>query len=77
MKLNVGNAHLLEIVIASDIDYENLIAEIYCNDQYVALLQQEDGKEELKEVLGNGLNTINLDWFKHALSEAKERLLNE
>ncbi|MBU9847143.1 hypothetical protein J1784_19270 [Rahnella sp. FRB 231] len=73
----MGNAHLLEIVIASDIDYENLIAEIYCNDQYVALLQQEDGKEELKEVLGNGLKTINLDWFQHALSGAKERLLNE
>lgn len=73
----MGNAHLLKIVIASDIDYKNLIAEIYCNDQYVALLQQEDGKEALKVELGNGLNTIDLDWFQHALSEAKERLLNE
>ena len=31
----------LKIVIASDVDYENLIAEIYLNDEFIALLQRK------------------------------------
>ncbi len=73
----MNDKYQLKIVIASDVDYKNLIAEIYCDDQYVALLQQEDGKDEVKVEFGTGLKAVSLDWLHNALSEAKKRLITE
>ncbi|MEB7537283.1 hypothetical protein NGC37_03010 [Pantoea anthophila] len=38
----------LKIVIANDVDYESLIAETSRNDEFIALLQQEDSVNDVK-----------------------------
>jgi hypothetical protein len=67
----------LKIVIASDIDYEELIAEIYCNDEFIALLQQEDGIDNIKVEFSPNLASLNFDWLQNALNEAKRKLLEK
>jgi hypothetical protein len=66
-----------KIIIASDVDYEKLIAEIYRNDEFIALLQQEDGVEDIKIEFSPNLTSLNLDWFQNALNEAKRKLLEQ
>lgn len=67
----------IKIIIASDIDYENLIAEIYCNDEFIALLQQEDGKDAIKVEFSPDFKVINLELLQNILFEAKKKLLNK
>ncbi len=74
--------HKLEIVVASDVDYEQLIAEIYCDGKFVALLSQDDGVDNLKVVFPDGtasnaaiVRSVGLDWLKHALVRAEEALV--
>lgn len=67
----------LKIVIASDVDYENLIAEIYLNDEFIALLQQENGVDDLNVEFASNINSVNFDWLQNALNEAKRKLLNQ
>lgn len=71
------NKNQLKILVASDVDYEELIAEIYCDDKFIALLQQEDGKENLKIEFQPNLKPINFEWFQNALIEAKSTLLGK
>ena len=66
----------LKIVIASDVDYENLIAEIYRNDEFIALLQQEDGINDIKVEFSSNISVIDFDWLQNALNEAKIKLLD-
>ena len=66
-----------KIIIASDVDHEKLIAEIYRNDEFIALLQQEDGVEDIKIEFSPNLTSLNLDWFQNALNEAKRKLLEQ
>ncbi|MBN7121126.1 hypothetical protein BSU01_05275 [Erwinia billingiae] len=66
----------LKIIISSDIDYEKLIAEIYCNDEFIALLQQEDGINDIKVEFSSNINALDLDWLQNALHEARKKLLN-
>ncbi|MDX6039418.1 hypothetical protein [Scandinavium lactucae] len=67
----------LKIVVASDVDYENLIAEIYCDGEFIALLQQEDGEGNIKVEFSSNARAIDFDWFQYALSEARKTLLNK
>lgn len=67
----------LKIVIASDVDYEELIAEIYCNDEFIALLQQEDGIDDIKIEFSPNLTLLSLDWLQNALDEATRKLLSQ
>nr|WP_279077815.1 hypothetical protein [Hafnia alvei] len=67
----------LKIVIASDVDYEKLIAEIYRNDEFIALLQQEDGADNIKVEFSPDLVSLNLEWFQNALNKAKNKLLEQ
>ncbi len=67
----------LKIVIASDVDYENLIAEIYRNDEFIALLQQEDGINDIKVEFSSNIIAMNFDWLQNALNEAKRKLLDQ
>jgi hypothetical protein len=74
----------LKIVICSDVDYDNLIAEIYYDDKFVALISQEEGPSKLKVEFSGPtqneeaiLRKVDLDWFQHALEEAKEKLIGE
>lgn len=70
-------ADSLKIIISSDVDYENLIAEIYCDDIFIALLQQENGINDIRIEFSSEINTVNFDWFQNALNEAKKKLLNQ
>lgn len=71
------------MVIASDRDHEKLIAEIYCDGKYIALLSQEVGPDELKiifsgsELIGGALRSVGLEWFRNALKEAEKKLTNK
>ena len=37
-----------QIQIASDVDYNDLIAEIYTESRFIALIHQENGKNDLR-----------------------------
>ena len=70
-----------EILITSDSDYEKLTAEIYCEDKFVALLNQDNGLDNIIiEFPGNNvtedavLRKLELSIFEKAIAEAKSRL---
>ncbi|MCD9120889.1 hypothetical protein [Cupriavidus sp. UGS-1] len=72
-----------EVLIASDVDYEQLIAEIYCDGRFVALLSRDKGPDHLEVVFpGPQANeaaitrSVELDWSKDALNCAKALLLS-
>lgn len=67
----------LKIIVSSDVDYESLIAKIYFDDILIALLQQENGINDIRIEFSSDINTINFDWFQNALNEAKKKLLNQ
>lgn len=69
--------HTLEIIVASDVEYENLISEIYCDGEFIALLQQEDGDDNIKIEFQNNIKPVNYEWLLYALEKAKKDLLNE
>lgn len=52
------NKHQLKIIVASDVDYEKLIAEIYCGEEFIALLQQEDGENNIKVEFSPNIGVI-------------------
>lgn len=66
----------LKVIIASDVDYENLIAEIYFDNEFVALLQQEDGVHNLKIEFSANIKPISVAWLQYAISEAQKKLVN-
>lgn len=67
--------------IASNTDYNKLVAEIYIVDRFVALLNQDEGSSSLKIDFLRDFNThdtslsVNFDIFVAALAEAKRQLL--
>lgn len=73
----------LETVIASDVDYAELIAEIYSDGKFVALVSQDDGIKHLKVVFpgcdGNEVaivRNVGLEWLKQALVQAEIALVD-
>jgi len=72
----------LRVQICSDVDYDNLIAEIYYRGKYVALISQENGPDKLVvEFPGPDMNEdviireVDFDWLLNALREAKIKLI--
>lgn len=74
------NTPALQITIASDVDYDKLIAEIYCDDRFVALISQEDGSNNLvlefpETAPGVPVcRSVDLRWFMDAIGQAVQRL---
>lgn len=71
----------IEILLSSDSDYDELTAEIFYNDKYIALLTQDDGVGSLKVVFPANdvdenmiLRKIDLDILEQALVLAKGKL---
>lgn len=70
--------------VGSDTDYEDLIADIYYGDQFIGVISQEKGFENLEIQLPIGillpikshkeLTTLNLQEFMNAIEMAKEKL---
>ena len=67
-----------KIVISSDLDYEDLCAEIYFDNQFVAILTQEKGFENLLIEIYPPENKKNWSFkfsdFETILKNAKEQL---
>ncbi|GEM_PF-1353686 len=74
----------ISIKICSDIDYEDLIAEIYYGEQFVGVVDQEKGFNHLVIRMPVGIElpissnksmlALNLTDFEHAIEEAKQKL---
>lgn len=64
--------------IGSDIDYEDLIADIYFEDQILAVLTQEEGFRNLRIIIYPPKNKefwdFRLDEFETVIHNVKERL---
>ena len=70
----------LRIDICSDTDYEKLVAEIYCDNKFVALISQESEQLMLEfpssaSVENQTTRAVDLKWFEKALAEAKQKLV--
>jgi len=67
-----------EFTIGSDVDFENLIADIGFENNLVALLTQEDGIENLRIRIYPPKNKefwdFRFDEFEEAIHRAKQRL---
>lgn len=71
----------VKIQVCSDTDFEQLIAEIYIDDKFVALVSQDEGVNNLQiEFPGPGQNEsaitrkVDFDVLCHALSKARSEL---
>ncbi|MBK0093344.1 hypothetical protein [Erwinia sp. S59] len=69
--------HQLKIIVASDVDYEKIIAEIYCDGAFIALLQQEGDDNKVKVEFSQDIGVVDFDWLQQALLEARRTLLNK
>ena len=69
----------IRIQVCSDLDYDNLIAEIYAGEKFIGLLSNEPCKALCFEIPDNkgGFSAIELECFKRALEDAKKQLLQE
>nr|WP_314290789.1 hypothetical protein [uncultured Capnocytophaga sp.] len=69
-----------EIILSSDCDYENLVAEIYLDDKFIALVSYDENNTFFVETPSNNFkeefitHKIDLDIFIKLLKEAKEAL---
>lgn len=62
------------LVVASPVDYEELVVEIFIQGRDVALVQKEEGKDNIKvELFGKA--KVPYDLLLAALQAAKEELL--
>ena len=78
------NTPEIEILISSDCNYEEVVAEIQVDGKFVALLSQDLGVENLEiefpgkeNVEKNCLRKLNLSAFLQSVDLAKRRLLEE
>ena len=62
-----------EIRVGSDDHYEDLIAVIYYKDEFVALLQQEEGFENMRIQLANRDNSSPWEFYLSEWLEVIER----
>ena len=72
----------IEILLSSDSDYEELTVEIFYNDKFIALLNQDDGIENLKIEFPASecdenvvLRTIDLTILEQGIALAKKKLI--
>ena len=62
------------IVVASPVDYEELVVEIFINGRDIALVQKEKGPDKVQvEIFGKA--KVPYDLLLEALQAAKEELL--
>ncbi|ASF45332.1 hypothetical protein [Methylovulum psychrotolerans] len=71
----------VRILLSSDSDYEKLVAEIYYEDKFIGLLNQDDGLDCMKIEFPDQnvqenlvLRKVDLAIFEKALKEAKRKI---
>lgn len=81
-KREASDAKEFVTCLCSDIDYEYLFASIEYGGQEIAIVTQEEGREDLKlemvvaqESRPGVVWTVGLDGFLEAVQEAKRKLL--
>ena len=62
-----------EITVGSDLDYEDLTAEIFYKNEFVARLQQEEGFKNMKIQLANRENSASWEFYLSEWLEVIER----
>jgi hypothetical protein len=66
------------ITVCSDPGYEDLVAELYCQDKFIGLISQENGEHRLhiaQEPVDSAAElVVSLDEFEAALGLARRRL---
>lgn len=74
----------LKVTVCSDQDYDELIAEIYHDEKFVALISQEKGRNKLyvefpgpDNIEEMVVKKVSLDWLQDALEKAKIELIGE
>lgn len=65
----------LKVLVCSDLDYENLIAEIYAGDKFIGLISQEDGLGNFMMEFHSDLEPIPVKWLIDAIQTAQRELL--
>lgn len=67
----------IEITISSDLDYDNLIAEIIIDGQFIGLITNEPSQAVRFEIPEGQVSTVNVDFniLLNALDKAKRELL--
>lgn len=72
----MNNKDDIKVTVCSDLDHDNVLAEIVINGKFIGLVTDEPGKEMSFEIPEGQLSTqsVPLDLFEKALSIAKERL---
>lgn len=65
-----------KILISSDCNYENLVAEIYFDDKFIALVTYDEKWNFFVETSENNWNILSYDDFISSLEEAKIKLMN-
>jgi len=67
-----------ELTIGSPNEYNDLVVYIWVNDEQIAIVQQEEGKDKLRiDFFEEPISTkIYLDDFIEALNAAKKEILN-
>ena len=70
----------IKVQVCSDIDYDNLMAEIYIDGNFTALISDENASGEMEIKFPRASNTkaielkVSLDAFEDALKLAKKKL---
>ena len=77
----MNDASDIEVILSSDCDYDMLIAEMYVDGKFVALLNQDRGVDSLVIEFPEGnvqeneiLRKIDLGAFEEALVLAKQKI---
>jgi hypothetical protein len=66
-----------QIIIGSPLDYEELVAYIVVDGEHIALLNQDEGKDNIKIEFFDEprIKKIDFNVFIEALNEAKNKLM--
>ena len=65
-----------KVMISSDSNYEKLVAEIYCNEDLIAQVIQDEGFDKLQIKTFDSAFLMNLEEFNSAIVSAVNKLKN-
>ena len=72
----MNNSESINIVVCSDLEHENLVAEITINGRFIGLVTDEPNKELCFEIPQGqlSLESVNLDLFEKSIATARRKL---
>ena len=72
----MNNSDGINVVVCSDLEHENLVAEITINGRFIGLVTDEPNKDLCFEIPQGqlSLESVSLDLFEKAIAIARRRL---